>query len=379
MAAAPAKPKAGLWAWQNPHVTKKIADDERVEQPKNTQKRSTSKDSIKTDNPEPTTSGKGRGRRKRPTPTLKRAMVTLHLLLRSSSFNRLPLAVRFFASDVYEAWLKHSKVAFGEIREGLQVTLDVEQVPRSADADERPDKPQSGKRRKLAEPHVGGVHDIDITYSGLKGHLEKSSFLLGKEGSKNCAVCADRLDVHRSAVITCPSHGCQAMSHMTCLATARSGKQPMEGFLLPIVVVCPKCNKEHQWVGLMRELSLRIRSRSALAQVVQVSQDYEGESNGSSDLKSVSNATDAGHDAVGNDRSSENVLTFDSLMALDFEDDPFPESWHELGADSDAHSEASTKNGVSSRQTSPWMPSKHRQRLPSVIEDSEWDSAEALD
>ncbi|KAL8714044.1 MAG: hypothetical protein Q9225_006656 [Loekoesia sp. 1 TL-2023] len=179
------------WAWQNPHVTKKIPEDERIDQPKKIRKRSKPKKSAESEEIESAASDESRLRIRRPVITLSRALSTLHLLLCSPSFIRLPLAVRFFCSDVQEAWLKHSKTVDCELHPGLLIPLEAKKLAESTDADEQSVILQAGKKQGLVASGVGsggGVGDLNITYSGLSSHVEKSISLIAEQGTKRCSL-----------------------------------------------------------------------------------------------------------------------------------------------------------------------------------------------
>ncbi|KAL8703237.1 MAG: hypothetical protein Q9201_003570 [Fulgogasparrea decipioides] len=124
------------WAWQHFHITKRIAQHDRIDKPIKPTERKNSKC---------------------PDLTLKRGLTNLHLLLRVPSFNRWPLAVRFFYDDVYEAWVRHSTEASGALPNQLQV------------------------HRPSSAENLGR---LDITYSALQPHVEKSMTFDAERESK---------------------------------------------------------------------------------------------------------------------------------------------------------------------------------------------------
>lgn len=367
------------WAWQNPHVTKKIPEDERIDQPKRIRKRSRPKKSVESEEGESAASDGSRLRIRRPVITLNRALSTLYLLLCSPSFIRLPIAVRFFCSDVQGAWFKYSKKAGCVLRPGPLIPLEAKRLAEPTDADEQSVILQAGKMQEFAASGGDGVEALNVTYSGLRSHVEKGISLVAEQGTKRCSVCADQLDIQSSIEIICPSEGCRAISHMTCLARECSKDQLPSGSLLPMQSRCPQCHKEHRWIDLVQELSLRVRGESDIAQLMRVSGVRKAKAAGDESLTKVLNAVNGSYDVAENNQSVKNVMMAEEILTMDVEDDPLPDNWHELEIDSDDQSVNSTDTGVPSHRGIPVRPIKQRKRLPVVIEDSEWDSAEVLD
>ena len=361
------------WAWQNFHITTKVTDDQRSEQSTRPRKPSKPSEQAGTKKSEPTGSdveSRRPKRPRRPPVSLKKGLTNLHLLLRVPSFNRWPLAVRFFCSDVHKAWEQYSKKASGELRKGLLISLDERKPAEPNDETETSASPRAGRKRKFAPSGDGGIEGLDITYSKIKSHLQKSASLIAEEGAKQCYVCADQLDLRSSTVINCPSERCQALYHMVCLARMSSRGQIPGGPLLPVQICCPQCHTEHQWVDLVRELSLRARGENDIAQLLKAPRMRK--------VTAISSSKDP-HDVVERGDAISNERILEDVLATEVEDDPLPEDWHEIEEDSDQQSVASTDTGISSRCGSPIRSTRQRQQLPAVIEDSEWDSAEVLD
>lgn len=368
------------WAWQDPHVTKKIAADERVDQPVKVRKLPRSKKSAKpSEELESDASDSYRTYLKRPQVTHERALSTLHLLLCSPSFTRLPLALRFFCKDVYGAWCKHTEQVCGELRSDIPILLQAKPIADPMDTAEQPVSSQVGPKRKFALSGVGGIEDIDVSYKGLKANVEKSISLLDEQGPKTCAICDNQLGPQNSAVVICPSERCQAMSHIACLAKKTSENSPFAGFILPMMIQCTQCDGQHAWVDLVREWSIRMRGAKDLAQLMKVPRGRKSKVAKSSMSIKDPNAASEDRLTIGENHVFDSVATAADFLAIDVEDDPLPDDWHELGEDSDNESVASTDVGISSHHETPKRTREKRQQLPVVIEDSEWDSAEVLD
>ncbi|KAL8781225.1 MAG: hypothetical protein Q9213_006118 [Squamulea squamosa] len=339
------------WAWQHFHITRKIPDDQRLDPPKEVRKRP-----------------------KRPRLTLKNSLSNLHLLLRVPGFNRWPLALRFLCGDVYKAWLTHSKRDNGELRDRFQVFQDFERSSKVPNGLTASAPVNSGKKES---PTMAILENIDVTYSGLKPHLAKSMARFAEMPVKTCAVCADPLDPGDSMFSTCPSEQCLTVSHMACLAKKWLQDQQPPGSLLPISGTCSQCGKEHQWVDLVKELSIRGRGGKHLAKLTEVPRARKLKVTGNSALSSNTEA--AGRETKDRQDLLEDGLSEVDLITMDPEDDPLPESWQGLVDDDDNISVTSTESGIPSRGGSPVHPSRQWQKLEVVIEDSEWDSAEVLD
>ncbi|KAL8905746.1 MAG: hypothetical protein Q9171_006556 [Xanthocarpia ochracea] len=359
------------WAWQNFHTTKKIPDDQRLDMPKEAKVRNKS-------NVAPSDGEQQKKKRKklRPPLTLKNTLSNLHLLLRVPSFNRLPLAVRFLCSDVYKAWLTHSKRDNGELPEGFRVFRDFEDFSEPALALEAS---ASAVTDKKDSPTMAILEKVDVTYSGLKPHIAKSIALASEMRIENCSVCADKLDLGKSMFLMCPSEECTATSHIACLAKKWLQNQQSPGFLLPISGICSQCNREHQWVDIVKESSIRRGGENHLTKLMK--EPRMRKSKVTENLASCNNTTTEvwPRGPTRNLRVLlEDGLKEIDLLTIDPEDDRLSDGWQELVDDDDNMSVTSTESGIPSRHGSPAHSSKQRQKLEIVIEDSEWDSTEAL-
>ncbi|KAL8858549.1 MAG: hypothetical protein Q9178_004843 [Gyalolechia marmorata] len=276
------------WAWQNFHTTKKIPDDQRLDMPKEAKVRNKS-NVVPSDGEQ---QEKKRKKLQRPPLTLKNTLSNLHLLLRVPSFNRLPLAVRFLCSDVYKAWLTHSKRDNGELPEGFRVFRDFEHLGEQAF-----EASASAVTDKMDSPTMAILEKIDVTYSGLKPHIAKSIALASEMRIENCSEPRMRKSKVTENLASCNN------------ATTE---------------IWPR--------GPTRDLRVLLEDG----------------------LKEI------------------------DLLTIDPEDDRLSDGWQELVDDDDNMSVTSTESGIPSRHGSPAHSSKQRQKLEIVIEDSEWDSTEAL-
>ncbi|KAL8874793.1 MAG: hypothetical protein Q9198_006760 [Flavoplaca austrocitrina] len=360
------------WAWQNFHTTKKIPHDQRLNKPREAGKR-------KKSNLSPTNGDEHKKRKKlkRPQLTLSNSLSNLHLLLRVPSFKRWPLAVRFLCSDVYTAWQKYSEENDSKLRDGFRVFRDFDDL---AEPNVNPKLPASAVGEKKESPTMTILEKIDATYSGLKPHIAKSLALAAEMRIQHCSICQNLLDPETSMFLVCPSEQCSAAYHMACLARKWTENQQPTGFLLPVSGNCVQCSREHQWIDLVKEMSIRQRGGKDLAKLMKEPRKRKCKVTETS-ASSKDSSTNETADRPLNDLQD---ILEDSLMDVDFlvtdaNDDPLPDGWQELLDDDDSMSVTSTESGIPSRNASPVQSKWQRQKLEIVIEDSEWDSAEALD
>ncbi|KAF2220682.1 hypothetical protein BDZ85DRAFT_171512, partial [Elsinoe ampelina] len=225
------------WAWQNTHLTRHIAPDERISRMGTKTKYS------------PRT-GRKHTKVTRPRMSLNDRLVNLHILLSAQSFRRWPLSVRFFAPDVYKAWQK--------------VVLQRQPLPLHP-SDIILDGPPAAKpsRSDIGEPHVeeqpsldSGVYSLDYTYGPMKQQLEHSLSVLGKD-SLQCHCCQESLSSDTDLILVCPNPGCDGAYHLTCLGNRLVGQEGED--ILPKTQHCLNCETPVRWSDLVKDLSLRSR------------------------------------------------------------------------------------------------------------------------
>src|ERR1700761_25017 len=185
------------WSWQNTHLTRHIPKEDRITQASNGIRIS------------PKT-GKARKKPLKPRGSLSDKIANLHLLLRTNSFARWPLSVRFFDSDVFRVWQTWDKQTNKHVRRGIDIVLDP--------LVDQPHAKSKKKELKLptvvqpAEPPNAvpkAIERLDFGYSPIKTHLEKSKALL--DGKKiNCAVCKVKVKQDSTLILVCPHNDCEA-------------------------------------------------------------------------------------------------------------------------------------------------------------------------
>ena len=339
------------WAWHNPHLTKRVLDQERIVLP-----------------------GKGKGRRpKKPYCSLKTYLSHLHLLLRGPSFQGWPLSVRFFSEDVFERWRQACASAKNSLRPGIEVSLDLD-LGRGSDMS--PDRLKTlsthakGRRRREAIGK-GGVNGVDVEYTRYTSHVEKSLSILSEGKEAKCAVCSSRIDDQNQMVLVCPFAHCRAVSHMQCLASKfqQGSQRPLS--TLPHGGDCPKCNAALQWIEIVREMTLRARGPKEVTRLLRKSRKTEVVGGEGAVLATVNEHTNQGED----DGIGEALDEGD-----DVPDDPLPDDWMPQDLDSDdSASVTSVAPDMSREVAAPKIAGNFANRLPHVIEDSEDDVADIID
>jgi len=330
------------WAWQNTHLTRHISPSSRI-----------SHAPCKTRfSPK---SGRVRKRLARPRLGLTERLANLHLLLRSSSFERWPLRVTFYAEDVHRVWLRwlnqHPELTGnGGLREGLQVALDAstKRLPAAESAD---------------EAALKGIRAIDVTYAPLKDHLAKSRALLSESSHATCNLCPKALPSTGASLLTCPNPECDATAHITCLSAHFLSSAPAET-LIPTTGHCPSCKSPLEWQDLVKELSLRMRGEKEIEALFKPPRTR----------KTKAKAAES--------EASEDELLPENPLPGDDEDE---DEWHRLPDTSDVEMEEDERAVVRSDLSPPVRKRKANAsaragaaRSESVIEDSDWEGAEVI-
>lgn len=275
-------------------------------------------------------------------------LANLHLLLRAGSFDCWPLKVTFYAEDVFRVWTKWTSQQIEKLRPGITVALD------SSAQSTEPIQDSTAPR---------GIHALDVTYAGVKAHLEKSQGLIEDSEWLHCVICKEGLPSKGAMALVCPADGCSAMTHIECLSKAflRHNEEAM----VPTSGACPQCSTKLQWVDLVREMSLRIRGAEEIKKIFKTRRKKKGEAD--------ANETDDDSD------DSEDVGMDDVALPED-EDD-----WHELPESSDVEEVAAIRSDPSPISKAPKAALFKRSTAAAappysepVIEDSDWDEAEVI-
>ncbi|MCJ1310715.1 Slx4p interacting protein [Agyrium rufum] len=355
------------WAWQNTHITLRIAPEDRITRLPEPRKR---KKTAKGSSPKG-----GRRKRERPPMTLQDKLANLHLLLRVPSFARWPLHVRFFSDVVFQAWQNWLPTFEGQMRPDVKVWFDPKRETKDEDGEEPSEKAQTRRVREREAYGNGGVDGVDPTYDALTALCLKRSDLLARDQSHTCSVCTEEIEKPALALI-CPSQACYMISHMQCLSRHFLANEGNELAILPLAGQCPSCKSELQWVDLVREMSLNLRGQKEVDTLIKRFRKAEAAASKSRSKPKTTGSTRG----TNVEEEVPETEVDDSDSDPDVRDSEMDERWLELsGDDSDGLSVSSMTSSISRAIPDLERPAVKAFRMPPVIEDSDWDDAEVTE
>jgi structure-specific endonuclease subunit SLX1 len=208
--------------------------------------------------------GKTRRRPQRPTVSLTDKIANLHVLLRVRSFERMPLRVQFYANDVFRVWERWSDRVHGNIRPGIDIQLEDQDVSTSATGRSLAGNDADAELEGIT---VLGLEALNVDYKHMKSHLEKSTQLLEHGEPIPCGVCNEALKLDETAAITCPHEGCLSVSHLRCLSQKFLADEGNINAVVPISGMCPSCKQSLKWGPLVKELTLRMRGQKEISKL----------------------------------------------------------------------------------------------------------------
>ena len=349
------------WAWDHPHITKKIPDRDRITFPNyRMRKNRRSKEKCKVPVCSPM--------------SLSDKLSNLHLLLRVSAFRRWPLTVRLFYEDAYDTWQSCHAKADAVIRSGIKIIFEANpavDTPQSANLSVSSHGSGKRKRKALGQSSIDG---IDVGYSYLEGPLEKSTFLLADGETINCSVCAKNIGLERRLSLICPAEGCKTASHLSCLGAKFLHDEGASDSIIPTSGKCPECNLEVLWVDLVKEMSLRIKGKKELAALTKKSRRRKANVPKLAKAGVVKTEISESEDAADTDTDSGSLDA--AILTADAEDDLLQDNWRYQEYDDDNDDLTSITSAASGfsdgiDMPSPGKPSVAAPRLKTVIEDSE--------
>ena len=175
-------------------------------------------------------------------------IASLHVLLRSKSFERWPLQVRFFSDEAFRVWQTWDWRVPHNIRPGIQVTF----IPES-----QPEAP--GDSIEAQTTHVPeAILALNVGYQPMKRYIEKTRSMLPIDPKRSCAVCRTDISQENVQVLICPTENCKAISHVMCLAKHFLHQEQNARSILPTHGRCPGCGTLTTWDSMVKELSLRL-------------------------------------------------------------------------------------------------------------------------
>lgn len=351
------------WAWQNGHKTKRIADKDRI-----TGKRSKPPEAGRkaVESEEETmdeeSGGKHRNPRRHPGMTQSQVLWDLYLLLRVPSFALWPLSVRFLSRKLFEGWRVWCDSRKKQVRDGIKIFVD-------------PLWDENGQQMNTirtiiedngfltAKLNLEQLEKIDVTYSPLKTHVEKSMSILADRETIACSLCSEKLHHKRKAVLICNESTCKTVTHMSCLAEHFSTGTETQA-MVPDNGTCPGCHKRLAWIDLVKEMSLRVRGERETALLMK---------------KSRKEKSKFEEPRTARDRDTEDRNGGQEADELEPEDEHLNNDWLPGMTDDtdDAMSVSSIASGLSEAASNA---KRHKStRLSVVVEDSDWDNVQALD
>lgn len=336
------------WAWQNPHVTQHIAAEDRIQH----------------------AAGKKRsGQPKRPRHTVSSLISNLHVLLRSPSFFRWPLEIRFFSKTVYHAWVRWTtKIAQEPIRSSINIIKDF-----SIDKDASSDVEDPENGTVSGEIYRRMAH-LPINYTNHKPHVEKVIDLV-REG--NCKLCKKTLEHDGGLYIICPTAGCETVTHMSCLSKHFMDDGSED--LVPINGTCPGCHTHLVWSDIVKELSLRMRGQKEVQKLLKVKRARKTkESTLSQPIIEASEEEEEDLD-LDDDEADANRPMHE--FASQQTDPGLGDSWH-IPDDLDFSDAESVVSAAATSSQLDVIAASRIAKVPTItriVEDSDWDEAEILD
>ena len=247
---------------------------------------------------------------------------------------------------------------------GTRVILDLRQPEEADKRGAIAVSSQAKGKRKRENIGKGGVEGIDVGYSEIKAHVEKSLFMLAGDETIACSICRKTLGPASGMALVCPKEGCRTASHMACLATRFLTHHGETKPVLPVSGTCPGCRGNLQWIDLVKEMSLRVNGEKLVVELMRKPRVSKAKD----PKKAASSVHKADDDAVDGD--------VQVIPAPVDEDDSLPDDWH-YQDDDDTMSITSAASDFSD-VPSPVKPPPSS-RLGTVIEDSEGDEADILD
>ena len=254
-----------------------------------------------------------------------------------------------------------------EIPAGIRVSLDLQNA---IEATNQHDEPQNAQTKLFPQTQAvfkGGIEGIVVGYSTLKDHVEKSLFLLAEGQVSRCGICARDMLSQATTILVCPQRNCQAVFHMTCLATRFLEAEKRGLSVIPRAGTCPRCRAELQWIDMVKEMSLRVRGKSELARLTKKRKAKKEVIPCSEEL---------------NQDASERPIHYDTFDSPSDYEEPLPMNWDSQDHDEDGESLVDnfvSDNSMFNSISKAGKATSSISNLEIEIQDSELDDTEILD
>lgn len=243
------------------------------------------------------------------------------------------------------------------------------------EATNRHDELQNAQKELISRPQAvskGGIEGIVVGYSTLKDHVEKSLLILAEGQVNRCGICAKDMDTEVTTVLVCPQRNCQAIFHMSCLATRFLEAEKGELSVIPRAGTCPQCRSELQWIDMVKEMSLRVRGKSELAGLTKKRKMPE----------TRAQKEDLPYSDELNQDGSERSMHYDAFDSPSDYEYPLPLNWDYQDLDEDGESSVdnfASDDSMLSRISKTGKGTSPISRSKIEIQDSELDDTEILD
>lgn len=258
------------------------------------------------------------------------------------------------------------------IIQGFPPSSSIQASPVPSDAEASP----RSKRQKLSH----GIEALEVGYKSTKIHIEKAKAVFDFEQEGVCAICHDNLEHDGGIYTICPTSGCEAVTHITCLSK-HFLKDAEDDILLPVKGTCPSCKEALQWVDVVKELSLRMRGQKEVEKLLKVKRARKGKGKVTASQAIAEDSEDEADD-LDEDELDEEIDMRDISKGKDKgrAGTGMGDTWNALSDSSDSDAGSVTSN-ISHTKTGPSYQASQAgtRKLKTVIEDSDWDDADIID
>lgn len=220
-----------------------------------------------------------------------------------------------------------------------------------------------------------GISALGIDYERHKSHVMKGRDITIFEREGSCAVCHTELEHDAGLYTICTNATCEAVTHIACLSKHFLAND--EESLLPVRGTCPECKTEQSWVDIVKELSLRMRGQKEVEKLLKKRRRGK-EAAPILQASSEPSDFDEGEDSdlemsELSDENDEDVLV---APQIEKSGQDAGSEWHEI-PDSEESDDNSPGNINTAQASKPTQVSPVA-RVPSVVEDSDWDDIDRL-
>ncbi|KAJ7188526.1 hypothetical protein C8R46DRAFT_1054960 [Mycena filopes] len=201
------------WAWQHAHISRHLRD----------------------------TDGKALLKRAN---TVSSNIRTVRLMLSTHPWSTWPLHVKLFTDTAVKGWKSADDKAIPPLPPGFTCAVELEGV--------------DGKSGQVGSNRRGPLSVDDAHFTSA--HLAKNTALLASNPRLNCSVCSKEIinySTDHLKTTLCPTTGCTAVSHLTCLSDHFLSSQTSETGMIPRGGHCRSCRSYVLWGDIIRGMYRR--------------------------------------------------------------------------------------------------------------------------